>query len=64
MSAGAYRGYGATQGIFALESAVNQLAMELSMDPVKLREKNMVREGELMPAYYGERADSCALSAA
>ncbi len=61
MSAGAYRGYGATQGIFALESAVNQLAMELSMDPVKLREKNMVREGEFMPAYYGERADSCAL---
>ena len=26
MSAGAYRGYGATQGIFALESAVNELA--------------------------------------
>ena len=61
MSAGAYRGYGATQGIFAVESAVNELAEKLQMDPVVLREKNMVREGVHMPAYYGETADSCAL---
>ena len=61
MSAGAYRGYGATQGIFAVESAVNELAMKLQMDPVKLREMNMVREGDIMPAYYGETANSCAL---
>lgn len=61
MSAGAYRGYGATQGIFAVESAVNELAERLHMDPVELRKKNMVREGQVMPAYYGERADSCAL---
>lgn len=61
MSAGAYRGYGATQGIFAVESAVNELADKLGMDPVKLREKNMVREGDVMPAYYGETANSCAL---
>lgn len=61
MSAGAYRGYGATQGIFAVESAVNELADKLSMDPVKLRLKNMVRQGQSMPAYYGERNTSCAL---
>ena len=61
MSAGAYRGYGATQGIFALESAVNELAAELHMDPVALREKNMVHEGDVMPAYYGETANSCTL---
>lgn len=61
MSAGAYRGYGATQGLFALESAVNELAEKMQMDPVKLREKNMVREGQVMPAYYGETANSCAL---
>ena len=60
-SAGAYRGYGATQGLFALESAVNELAAKLDMDPVKLRELNMVREGMKMPAYYGETANSCAL---
>lgn len=61
MSAGAYRGYGATQGLFAVESAVNELAEKLHMDPVALREKNMVHEGDYMPAYYGETAGSCAL---
>lgn len=61
MSSGAYRGYGATQGIFAVESAVNELAAKLHMDPVKIREKNMVKEGQIMPAYYGETANSCAL---
>ena len=61
MAAGAYRGYGATQGLFALESAVNELAAKLHMDPVALREMNMVREGDIMPAYYGEQTNSCAL---
>ena len=61
MSAGAYRGYGATQGIFAVESAVNELAHRLGMDPAKLREMNIVREGETMPAYYDETALSCAM---
>ena len=62
MSAGAYRGYGATQGIFAVESAVNDLAAKLGIDPVAIREMNMVKEGDVMPAYYGERTDSCALN--
>ena len=61
MSAGAYRGYGATQGLFALESIVNELSSKLGIDPVKMREMNMVKEGEVMPAYYNETADSCAL---
>ncbi len=61
MSAGAYRGYGATQGIFAVESAVNELAAKLKIDPVKLRQMNMVKQGDIMPAYYGETATSCAL---
>lgn len=61
MSAGAYRGYGATQGFFAMESAVNELADQLHIDPTVLREKNMVKQGDLMPAYYGETANSCAL---
>ena len=58
---GAYRGFGATQGQFAVESIVNELAETLGIDPVKLREKNMLREGMAMPAYYGEIARSCAL---
>ncbi|MGN0466746.1 MAG: xanthine dehydrogenase family protein molybdopterin-binding subunit [Lachnospiraceae bacterium] len=61
MSAGAYRGYGATQGIFAVESAVDELAHKLNIDPVKIREMNMVREGQIMPAYYNEHLKSCAL---
>ena len=61
MAAGAYRGYGATQGVFAVESAVNELADKIGMDPTVIREKNMVREGMLMHAYYGEVAESCAL---
>lgn len=61
MAAGAYRGYGATQGIFALESSVNELAESLGIDPTQIREKNMLREGMKMPAYYGETANACAL---
>ncbi|MDO4961272.1 MAG: molybdopterin-dependent oxidoreductase [Eubacteriales bacterium] len=60
-AAGAYRGYGATQGVFAVESAVNELAEKLCMDPVEIRLKNMVREGMFMPAYFGETANACSL---
>ena len=61
MSAGAYRGYGATQGLFAVESAVNELANILGMDPFKIREMNITHEGEIMPAYYGQMNTSCTL---
>ena len=60
-AAGAYRGYGAPQGIFAVESAVNELAAKLNMDPITLREMNITREGDIMPAYYGAPNTSCAL---
>lgn len=61
MPGGAFRGYGATQGFFAVESAINELAAELGVDPIALREKNMVRVGEVMPAYYGEVLQSSTL---
>jgi len=61
MPAAAFRGYGATQGQFALESAVNELAATLKMDPTTLREINMVRFGQLMKAYYNEPLTSSAL---
>lgn len=60
-AAGAYRGYGATQGIYALETAVNELAAELDIDPVKIREMNIVEEGLVMPSYYNETCNACAL---
>ncbi|CAG37795.1 xanthine dehydrogenase family protein molybdopterin-binding subunit [Desulfotalea psychrophila] len=44
--AGAFRGYGATQGTFALESAINELAEKLGMDPAALRLQNLIAEGE------------------
>ena len=50
-AAGAYRGYGATQGIFAVESAVNELAHKMGMDPVRIKELNMPVEGGPLPGY-------------
>ena len=46
MSAGALRGFGATQGAFAVESTVNKLAKQLKMDPVEIRLKNLIQAGE------------------
>jgi CO/xanthine dehydrogenase Mo-binding subunit/aerobic-type carbon monoxide dehydrogenase small subunit (CoxS/CutS family) len=46
--AGAFRGFGVTQSIFAIESMMDMLAQELSMDPVDLRRKNALREGSTL----------------
>ncbi|WP_346356065.1 xanthine dehydrogenase family protein molybdopterin-binding subunit [Azotosporobacter soli] len=59
MPAGALRGYGATQGGFALESAVNKLAVVLKVDPAELRLKNLIREGET--SVTGKTINSSAL---
>ena len=61
MAAGAYRGYGATQGCFAMESAVNELAAELGIDPAQQRIKNLPQQGMNMPAYYNEPLSSSCL---
>lgn len=44
--AGAMRGFGNPQGIFALESAVDMIAEKLGMDPVELRLKNIIQVGD------------------
>ncbi len=46
MVGGAFRGYGATQGTFAVESAINELAHKLEMDPTEIRMKNLVNQSE------------------
>jgi len=46
LSAGAFRGYGAIQGNFALESMMDEIAHEIHMDPIEFRERNMIREGQ------------------
>lgn len=61
-SSGAYRGYGATQGLFAVETALNEAAALLGIDPLEIRRKNFLREGQIMPAYYNERLENCHVS--
>jgi len=48
---GAYRGYGATQGYFPLETAMDELAERLGIDPVELRRRNHIRVGEGSPVF-------------
>ena len=40
---GAFRGYGATQPSFAVESAIDELARKMGLDPFMVRRKNMIR---------------------
>jgi CO/xanthine dehydrogenase Mo-binding subunit len=47
---GALRGYGMTQPAFAVESAINELAVKLGMDPAELRRRNVVRPGDALQA--------------
>ncbi len=63
MPAGAFRGYGAVQGNFALESIIDMLAEKLGMDPVELREKNMIKEGETSKIFevMGEGTEGTAM---
>ena len=61
-SSGAYRGYGATQGLFAVETALNEAAALLGIDPLEIRRKNFLRERQIMQAYYNERLESCHVS--
>ncbi len=58
---GALRGYGATQGTFIQESTVNKLAEALGMDPVELRLKNLIQEGETSLYYQGKKLGSSSL---
>lgn len=46
---GAFRGFGAPQGNFIAESQMNKLAEALQMDPVELRLRNIIHNGDPMP---------------
>jgi CO/xanthine dehydrogenase Mo-binding subunit/aerobic-type carbon monoxide dehydrogenase small subunit (CoxS/CutS family) len=48
MPAGAFRGYGAPQAGFAIESAIDELARQLGIDPIEFRRRNVIRPGEAM----------------
>ncbi|RME28288.1 MAG: aldehyde oxidase, partial [Deltaproteobacteria bacterium] len=49
--AGAYRGYGATQGAFALEVHMDELARAIGIDPLEFRLRNHIRKGETSPVF-------------
>ncbi len=49
--AGAYRGYGATQAFFALETQMDIMAEKIGMDPVEFRKKNYIKLGETSPVF-------------
>ncbi|WP_395399065.1 molybdopterin-dependent oxidoreductase [Arthrobacter sp. UC242_113] len=51
---GAFRGYGLSQMIFAIESAIDELAAGIGMDPLEFRRRNMVREGDDMLSTHAE----------
>lgn len=62
--AGAFRGYGAIQGNYALESAIDMLCHKLHMDPIAFRQKNMMKENETSPifAIMGEGTEGTAMN--
>lgn len=45
--AGAMRGYGVPQGLFALEVHMDEIAAELGLDPIEFRRRNWVVEGDI-----------------
>jgi putative selenate reductase molybdopterin-binding subunit len=48
---GAYRGYGATQGQYAMEVAIDRLAEELGIDALELRRRNHITQGGTSPIF-------------
>ncbi|MEL7245853.1 MAG: molybdopterin cofactor-binding domain-containing protein, partial [Cyanobacteria bacterium J06573_2] len=48
MPGGAFRGYGATQGTFAMESQIDEIANQLGLDVIEIRQKNLIRPGDLV----------------
>ncbi len=62
--AGAFRGYGAIQGNFALESTIDILCKKMNVDPVEFRQKNMIKETETSPIFsiMGEGTEGTAMN--
>ena len=55
--AGAFRGYGLSQLVFAVESAVDELARELGIDPFEMRRRNVIRPGDPMIGTSTDQGD-------
>lgn len=55
MPAGAFRGYGATQGSFVVESELDRIAESLNLDPIEVRIKNIINSEDILT--LGSRGD-------
>lgn len=55
----AFRGFGAPQAIFILESILDEIAKKLELDPIKLRQINAYRSGDITP--YEQKVIECNL---
>ncbi len=63
MVGGGYRGYGAPQASFALESQNDEICEALGFDPVEFRKQNTLRRGDPHPMVQGATLDSYELEA-
>src|SRR5580704_1614350 len=54
---GGFRGYGSSQTTFAIESAIDELARLLCVDPFEIRRKNMVRPGDWIESVWKDPSD-------
>ncbi|HOD17393.1 MAG TPA: molybdopterin-dependent oxidoreductase [Candidatus Cloacimonadota bacterium] len=57
----AFRGFGAPQGIFVMETIIERIAHELSLDPLEVRLRNLYRKGDVTP--YGQKITEINLKA-
>jgi CO/xanthine dehydrogenase Mo-binding subunit len=55
--AGAFRGYGLSQSAFAVESALDELARKLDIDPAEFRRRNVIRPGDPLISISDEPDD-------
>jgi xanthine dehydrogenase large subunit len=56
----AYRGFGAPQGIFVIESIIEDIARKLKLDPLELRKLNAYNNGDIAP--YGQEIKECQIN--
>jgi CO/xanthine dehydrogenase Mo-binding subunit len=57
LPAGGFRGYGSSQTTFAIESAIDDLAKKLGLDPFELRRRNMIRPDDWIGSIWGDPSD-------
>lgn len=55
----AFRGFGGPQGLFAVETFMDEIALELNIDPFELREKNLYKNNDA--TYFSQKLENCTI---